>query len=89
MKQWHMDWQQPAIDAVEKLWVDNYRNRPIGEERVGVYTQQPRQQPLTELDKLRAEMNIINDDDYADNNYDLQHFINQRPICIDCTLLEW
>jgi hypothetical protein len=70
-KQWHSDWQKPAIDAVEKLWVDSYQSRPMESVRVGQPdTVRTSQQLLSELDKLRAEMDIV-DDNYTDMDSDL------------------
>ena len=67
--------------------MDNYKSRSvelfISEIRVQTSTTIP-----TKLDKLRAELDVIDDDTGGIDN-DLHFFINDRPIRITSTPLEW
>jgi hypothetical protein len=67
--------------------MDNYKNRSvelfISEIRVQTSTTIP-----TKLDKLRAELDVIDDDTGGIDN-DLHFFINDRPIRNTSTPLEW
>jgi hypothetical protein len=86
-RQWEKDWQQPVINTVEKLWMDNYKGRSM-ELSISEIRIQTSATISTELDKLRAELDVI-DNNTGGIDDDLHHFINDRPIRITSTPLEW
>lgn len=73
---------QPALDAVEDLWVERYRDREIEEEeqRVPVLTTEP-----DAFDRAARLLQLNLNDDELDN------FINQSPMRLPegMTALDW
>jgi hypothetical protein len=92
IQNWPVQWHQKALDAIQRIWEDKYKNLPLEPSKDNLMDADglpaSPERPKNELDRLKrslqVEMGSLTDDD------DVQLFINARPIAIKpLTPLEW
>lgn len=90
-KNWPISWVEPAIEAANALWEENFKEGPVPNDESTPVLMRPPTKPLkrhgVELDLLMKDMEVITAD-FRDGD-DFRTFVKSPPFRIDCSPLEW